>query len=232
MLYKKNKMNKGLIGISAKIGCGKDTFFEILQEKTGGIYENKKFAGKLKMIASLITNIPCEKFEDQEFKKTFLPDDWGYLPKDEIVTDGFGLMVKKMTVREFMQKLGTEAMRDNLHTNIWVNALFSEYKSEFSRQAEDFVKKVSLEDMTKKRDNFEYHPNWCVTDMRFPNEYDAIKSRSGIVIRINRPGVPVNDHPSETSLDNFKFDYVINNDGTLEDFKLKIEDCLKKFNII
>lgn len=225
-------MNKSLLGISAKIGCGKDTFFEILQEKTGGFYENKKFAAKLKTIASLITNIPFEKFEDQEFKKTFLSDEWSYLSKDEILTDGIGLMMKKMTVREFLQKLGTEAMRDNLHTNVWVNALFSEYTSSFFKESCDFSKRVSFEEMIIKRNNFEYHPNWCITDMRFPNEYDAIKSRGGILIRINRPDVTSNDHPSETSLDNFKFDYVINNDGTLEDFKLKVEDCLSHFNII
>lgn len=225
-------MNKNLLGISAKIGCGKDTFFEILQEKTLNGYENKKFAGKLKVIASILTNIPVENFENQDFKKTFLPDDWSYLPKDEILTDGIGLMMKKMTVREFLQKLGTEAMRDNLHTNVWVNALFSDYKSIFYKESDDFAKRVSFEDMIIKRNNFEYHPSWCITDMRFPNEYDAIKSKNGIVIRINRPGVPVNDHPSETALDNFKFDYIINNDGTLEDFKIKVEDCLKHFNII
>jgi len=225
-------MNKNLLGISAKLGCGKDTFFEVLQEKTGKNYENKKFAAKLKMIASMLTNIPFENFEDQEFKKTFLSDEWSYIPKDEILTDGIGLMMKKMTVREFMQKLGTEAMRDNLHTNVWVNALFSEYTSKFYKEANDFSERVSFEEMIIKRNNFEYHPSWCITDMRFPNEYDAIKSRNGIVIRINRPGVPVNNHPSETALDNFKFDYVINNDGTLEDFKIKVEDCLKHFNII
>ena len=32
-------------------------------------WEIKKFAGKLKQIASLLTGIPIEKFEDQEFKK-------------------------------------------------------------------------------------------------------------------------------------------------------------------
>lgn len=225
-------MNKNLLGISAKIGCGKDTFFEILQEKTGAAYENKKFAGNLKIIASILTNIPVEKFEDQDFKKTFLSDDWSYLPKDEIITDGIGLMMKKMTVREFLQKLGTEAMRDGLHTNVWVNALFSDYKSIFYKEFGDLSKRVSFEEMIIKRNNFEYHPSWCITDMRFPNEYDAIKSKNGIAIRINRPGVSVNDHPSETALDNFKFDYVINNDGTLEDFKIKVEECLKHFNII
>lgn len=224
-------MNKNLLGISAKIGCGKDTFFETLQKKTNNAYENKKFAGKLKLIASILTNIPVENFEDQDFKNTFLSDDWSYVLKDEIITDGIGLMCKKMTVRDFLQKLGTEAMRDGLHTNVWVNSLFSDYKPESYKQASDFLK-LSFEEMVVKRDNFEYHRSWCITDMRFPNEYDAIKSRNGILIRINRPGVQQSDHSSETSLDNHKFDYVIDNVGTLEEFEKKVEDCLKYFNII
>ncbi len=224
-------MNKNLLGVSAKIGCGKDTFFEILQKKTNNAYENKKFAGKLKQIASIITGISIENFEDQDFKKTFLSDEWSYLPKDEIVTDGIGLMFKKMTVRDFLQKLGTEAMRDGLHTNVWVNALFSDYVPQQYKIMKDIVK-LSAEELVIKRESYAYHPSWCITDMRFANEYDFIKSKGGILIRINRPGVPQNDHPSETSLDNFKFDYVIDNNGTIEDFEKKIEDCLIHFNII
>ncbi len=34
---------------------------------------------------------------------------------------------KAMTVRELLQKLGTDAIRDNLHEDAWVNALISEY---------------------------------------------------------------------------------------------------------
>ena len=36
-------------------------------QKSG--WEDKKFAGKLKQIASLITGVPIEMWEDQEFKK-------------------------------------------------------------------------------------------------------------------------------------------------------------------
>lgn len=65
-------MAKNLIAVSAKIGGGKDTFFDNLKEKSGKSYENKKFAGKLKQIASLLIGVPVEKFEDNDFKnKTF-----------------------------------------------------------------------------------------------------------------------------------------------------------------
>jgi hypothetical protein len=223
-------MNKNLLGVSAKIGSGKDTFFEILQKKTNNAYENKKFAGKLKQIASIITGIPVEKFEDQDFKNTFLSDEWSYTQKEDFVSFD-DCVSKKMTVRYFLQKLGTEAMRDNLHTNVWVNALFSNYKPKYSKYIFD-LDMLSFEEMIVKRNNFEYHASWCITDVRFPNEFDSIKSRNGILIRINRPGIVQNDHASETSLDNHKFDYVIDNNGTIEDFEKKIEDFLIHFNII
>lgn len=55
-----------------------------------------------------------------------------------------------------------------------------------------------------------------LTDTRFKNEAQAIKDRGGIVIRVNRPGVgPANAHESETGLDDWPFDEVIRNDGTI-----------------
>lgn len=44
----------------------------------------KKFAGKLKKIASLLTGIPVENFEDQEFKKKTFKQlvDEGYINQD------------------------------------------------------------------------------------------------------------------------------------------------------
>lgn len=63
-----------------------------------------------------------------------------------------------------------------------------------------------------------------ITDVRFPNEVEAIKKAGGVVIRINRYGVVLNDgrdvnHCSETALDNYKFDWIIDNNGSLADFK-------------
>lgn len=57
-----------------------------------------------------------------------------------------------------------------------------------------------------------------VTDVRFPNEADAIKDAGGALVRITRPGVNDGDtHPSETALDDYEIADVILNDGTLDD---------------
>lgn len=132
-----------------------------------------------------------------------------------------------MTVRELLQKLGTEAMRDGLHTDVWINALFADYNATGYNYTGCENKVIQGE--------WEY-PNWIITDMRFPNEMKGIELRQGITIRVTRP-VKKNKniprlHPSETSLDDAKFDYEIINDGSIEDLVEKVREILIKENII
>ena len=195
-----------IIGINGKIGSGKDTTAEIINKLliTNGKkpFENKKFAGKLKTIASILTGIPVENFEDQEFKKLDMNPEWG------------------ITYREFLQRLGTEAMRNGLHTNVWVNALFADYKCP---ECNSIPNQVCFGHR---------NPKWIITDMRFPNEMEAVKDRGGITIRVTRPGNAKEDHISETALDDAKFNYEILNDGTLEDLVEKVRKILIKENIL
>lgn len=109
-----------------------------------------------------------------------------------------------MTGREILQKVGTECFRNNIHTDFWVTRLFS-------RITQD--KETNLH---------------IIPDTRFPNEADAIKNAGGYVIRIERDGLHRNDHASETSLDNYKFDRVIsNNNGYMApEFMWGINDFL------
>ena len=221
-----------IIGISGYSGSGKDTAGIIIQHLKAGTkfplkavikkpdihewwleersgWEVKKWAGKLKTIASILTGIPVEKFEDQEFKKSLLGPEWGTvtdIPLNSIPVFADIQFNALISVRELLQKIGTDALRDNLHQDVWVNALMVDYNPTL---------------------------NWVITDTRFPNEAEAIKKAGGIIIRIERPGVkPVNPHPSETSLENWKFDHVINNDGSLTDLTKKIKKVLKENKIL
>jgi hypothetical protein len=182
-----------IIAFSGRIGSGKDTAAEIIK-KLDPSFEIKKFAAKLKTVASLLTGIPVENFEDQEFKKTFLSEQWTYA---DFAYGGFGSKPKlrQMTVRGFLQRLGTDAVRDNLHTNAWVNALFADYKP---------------------------GDNWLITDCRFPNEYDAVKYHGGIVVRMERGELIEDVHASENALDHHKFDYRIDNNGSLDDLSEQV----------
>ena len=217
-----------LIGINGKIGSGKDTVGKIIQYLVNpsehyDIHEwinssdlngrdfnwkIKKFAGKVKEIASLLTGFSIEMFESQEFKQRQMSEDWN------------------MTYRTFLQKLGTEAMRDGLHTNVWVNALFADYKEEFISKG--------IGGFHDPRPSYKSigFPNWIITDMRFPNEMEAVVKKNGITIRVNRPGISLLDHPSETSLDTAEFDYTIVNDSTIEDLVIKVREILVKEKII
>jgi hypothetical protein len=229
-----------IIGINGKIGSGKDTVGKIIQYLTlstkhgpyigfetfddvtldrNSKFEVKKFAGKLKTIASLLTGIPVENFEDQDFKKTLLGEEWGTVrpnPLNAIPVFENVQFNELMSVRELLQRLGTEAMRDGLHENVWVNALMCDYKGP----------KMS-----------EYNPsNWIITDMRFPNEMEAVVERKGITIRVNRNNgtraIDINPHPSETSLDDAEFNYTIENDGSIDDLIEKVRQILITEKII
>jgi hypothetical protein len=206
-----------LIGVSGYSNSGKDTVGAVIQylncprpgasiEEVCANYsehewwldeesdwEIRKFAGKLKDIASHLTGIDIEDFEDQEFKKTNLGVEWW-------------TEAGPMTVRDFLQKLGTDALRNGLHTNVWVNALMADYTED---------------------------SNWIITDTRFPNEAEAIKSKGGIIIRVNRPGVSaINAHPSETALDDWKFDYTIANVSDIFSLKQSVEQILKHASLL
>lgn len=189
-----------IIGLSGYAKSGKDTVAEIIQDIQPEKWEVKKFSGKLKEIASILTGFPVHQFEDQDFKSSILGEEWW---------KNYGDFYHQTTVRDFLQVLGTDAIRNGLHSNAWVNALMADYRP----------KKLS-----------EYNPSrWIVTDVRFPNEAEAIKDRGGVIIRIDRPGVePVNAHPSETALDNWDFDYKIANASDLVALKQTVEVLLNK----
>ena len=243
-----------LIGISGKIGSGKDTVGKILQliasngdlgvyktdldflgggdyilEKCSN-YQTKKFAGKLKDIACLLIGCDREQLEDREFKEKELGKEWSkelwycvaddgsYVPYEQNLHEHKVVDIVKLTPRKLLQLLGTEAGRQIIHPNIWVNALFADYKGKYLSATDDMKNPVEM-----------CFPNWIITDVRFPNEVQAIKDRGGIVIRVNRhdengmPHKTLNNHSSETALDNYNFDYVIENEGSIEELVQKIK---------
>lgn len=103
--------------------------------------------------------------------------------------DGYKNTDFGLEIRRLLQRLGTEAGRETLWDSIWVDAAFA------GAQEGDKI---------------------VVTDVRFPNEAQAIKDMGGEIWRVVRDGVgPANSHASETSLDDWEFDGKLINDGTL-----------------
>jgi hypothetical protein len=199
------------------MGSGKDTAGKIIQDiletNVGPFWTIKKFASGVKELASIILDVPVEKFENQEFKESYLPSEWNTYRavfSDRSDFHGWEVVTNQMTVREFLQKLGTDAMRNGLHTNVWVNMLMNEYKK-FQEMVPDAQS---------------HFPRWIITDTRFPNEYEALREKNALFIKIERPGIELNNHPSETSLDNHEFNYVIENSGDIYQLQSKIREIL------
>jgi hypothetical protein len=219
-----------IIGISGKIGSGKDTVGKIIQYFTSddcskyclGLlklgdsiegYHNsnwqiKKFADKLKQIVSILTGIPVEDLEKEEIKNSTLGEEWvkyGYADgfyryynygtettimnnkqcskeryEQELIINPQTAYKHYYTVRDLLQLIGTEAMRDVIHSNIWVNALFVDYDEGF------YPSTYSLKSNTIRPTSKDNTDNWIITDVRFHNELNAILERDGVVIRVNR----------------------------------------------
>lgn len=105
-----------------------------------------------------------------------------------------------VTVRRILQWWGTEYRRAQ-DPDYWTKA---------------WARKIS-----------QYDPNTThilIDDVRFINELNSIKEQGGLIVKIERPGFNgANNHASETALDDYRdWDAVIRNDGTLEQFYVKV----------
>lgn len=206
----------------------------------------KKYATALKKCVSVMTGISLEELEKEEVKNSELPESFSYWEVDnndpsnpcsarytnelearECALFEYGhaptVTYKSMAVRQLLQEVGTNVCR-NIHENIWVNALMSEYKED-----------VYIESESSDIKDCYYHPNWIITDVRFENELQAIKDRNGITIRVDRnidTTIIFSTHVSETALDSAVFDYIIHNNGTIEELIEKVKNILIKEQII
>ena len=98
-------------------------------------------------------------------------------------------------VRGLMQRTGVSVRQ--FDPEFWVNAAFN---------------------------NVEPHSRIVVTDVRFPNEVDAILAKGGVVYRVVRPGLESTDsHISETALDHRDLPVLLN-DGSVEDLYAKVRE--------
>ncbi|HPQ78836.1 MAG TPA: hypothetical protein PLG47_00060 [Candidatus Dojkabacteria bacterium] len=106
-----------------------------------------------------------------------------------------------LTYREFLQFVGTELFRNQLHPDIWVNALFSDYHPKvvissaygnnyqeipFDKNKKEHIdlwKGQQLRGLDNLGDNL---PSWLITDVRFQNEANAVTERGGKLIKVIR----------------------------------------------
>lgn len=255
-----------ILAISGKSQSGKDTVAKIVQYLTHCKNDNTtyeewctlktynmcnwkihKFADALKDIICILTGCSREQLEDNDFKNSYLPECWN---KDWI--GGY-----KMSYRTLLQTLGTDLLRNQLHEDVWVNALFSRYHTEYHsklirKQLDSEGRVVTYKHNDIFDSSNEDYPNWIISDCRFPNELKAVKDKGGISIRVNRDRIltfedrpnywikesqynAINNivpHSSETALDNAEFDYVIDNNSNIEELIEQVKQILIKEQII
>jgi len=74
-----------------------------------------------------------------------------------------------------------------------------------------------------------FAPIALVTDLRYIDEAEAIKTRGGVLIRIDRDSVPVYDDVADSQLANYTgWDYVINNNADLAALHTQIIGIVNK----
>jgi hypothetical protein len=197
-----------VIGLAGYAGAGKNEVGRIL-EMLG--FTQVAFADRVKEITASMD--PIVAFLPRwtwTFKhpvlRSFIPERFYRTYRLSDLIELFGAEEAKREfseVRRSYQKIGTEVGRE-LNPNTWV---------------EQLVNRILASD-----------ESFVVTDVRFPNEMDAIRALGGEIWRIDRPGTgPVNAHVSESALDGVEFDEIILNDSTIDHLEQQIvEICLDR----
>lgn len=175
----------------------------------------KKFAWKLKQVCALLVGCNPEDFENEDFKNKLLPSEF-----QPSTSEAF----KPITYRILLQVVGTEAMRNNVHTNVWVNALMSDYKALNPEKASSALTHLDYRDCD--------FPNWIITDVRFPNELESIKKRDGLIFRINRSNLDLTkskyQHESEKHFHNFDYDALFENNSSIDALYNQVNEIIPK----
>lgn len=130
---------------------------------------------------------------------------------DPYVTEGSGLRLSTLVdtlgwdavkvqypeVRRLLQVFGTEVAREQWDDQFWVNLGFSKMRPE---------------------------GRYVITDVRFPNEAEAVKQHGGELWRVDRPGIgPVNNHASDNHISQIEVDAVVKNDKSLDDLRPEVD---------
>lgn len=199
------------------------------------------------------------RFATEEEAKEFEKNErralqWGDDLKTSIVS-------VSMTPRKLLQLLGTEAGRRILHPNIWVNALMSDYKTsgfgnekaavlEFPKWIISDTRFPNEADAVKEKGGINIRinrPYFYKFDEKEDKHYWSNISdfETGKVVAVNGNLTKEESkeiflkefletsHASETALDDYEdFDYIIENDGSLEALVQKVKLILEKENII
>lgn len=197
-----------IIGICGLIGAGKDTAADYLVNWHE--FKRDSFAATLKDAVASVFNWDRELLEG----RTKSAREWRE-QLDHWWADRLG--IPNLTPRWVLQYWGTDVFREHFHQDIWIASLENKL-----RKTEDSI---------------------VISDCRFLNEVEAIRRAGGRVVRIVRgpdpawfelakrtpelmssvyPGV----HASEYSWAPTEFDFVIENNGTIDELYAELKNLV------
>lgn len=189
-----------IIGVTGKARAGKDTVANYLVDTYG--FKRIGFADAVKEMALILNPIidtGIIDYDDCEVEEIRLADhvkDYGWENAKDTIPE----------VRAFLQRLGTDAVRNIVGPNAWV----------------DIVSRRIREDGATM--------DWVIPDVRFLNEAKEVKYIGGYVVRVNRhitpSKAPASAHLSETEMDQIEPDSTIWNTDTIESLHDEIDSVM------
>ena len=109
--------------------------------------------------------------------------------------------------RQIWLQFGTEITR-TINPDIWIELLLTRMVTSYQ---------------------FRGIARWAVSDVRFPNEAEAIREWGGKVIEVRRTAAASDDtYASETSVAQITADYVVPNEGTIPELCAQLKAALKE----
>lgn len=204
-----NSEEKMFIGFTGFAQTGKDEATKILVENLG--FERVSLADKVRQgiynINPYVLIYPNEPNYDTLNKKFIDVLSGNLVLRLQPIVDyiGWDEAKKIKEVRRLLQYYGTEGARYIFGDTIWMDT------------ADKYIENKNINKV-------------AVSDIRFPNELEWIRSKpNNLIIKIKRKGVgPVNSHSSDLGIEDNLCDIVINNDGTLEDLR---KELLNRWNV-
>ena len=177
-------------------------------------FKKLSFAGALKDVLSVIFGWSREKLEGL----TKEDREW----REQIdIWWSKTLDMPQLSPRYALQYFGTELFRNHWHPDIWVK-----------------VVENKLTHMVKEKENI------VITDCRFENEINLIRTYGGTIINVHRNmpqwftdyknGIDVEEanslHRSETEWIRCQSDTIVENNETIEELYTKVKNYVQKYN--
>ena len=192
---------KTLILINGLPRAGKDTVADFLVHNKK--YQKMSFAEPLKQVIAGTFDISLEDLDTFKNNPTEYGIDVMFYPNNQPHQK-----IMQTDFRKLLQNFGTEGMKPVVGHSVWADLLYKNVQE----SASDFI---------------------VVSDFRFLVEYQTPENVNVITVLVkDKRDLPIKGHASDIELyqNNFKFDYVIPNIGTLDELEQEVKTFVNTIN--